>query len=231
MKNVIRYTIAFVILFFSFYCGFIDKYPVMVISFLSFVFLMFLYNLDKISEIRATKDGLELKAREIIKEAEITIEEMQDLGKTLIKTELSLIMRAGRFGGYSEEEKREVKQSILDILKELKVPEKEQSEIFDGDWNKFIAFDYVGGILGNGRMPQGLTEGEIEEWKALGELRFNGPTPPEKLEAFLDKCGCLSQERKEYIEDYKYFLTYKEHRRPDIWSNLDNWKPLVKGEL
>lgn len=226
MQNLLKYLVAFSILIFSFYCGYIGKIPIMIASSIIFIFLVFMYNLEKFSEIRATTKGFEAKTRDIIKEAEITIKELQNLGKTLVRTELSLVMRNGRIGGYPEDEKDKVKKSIINILNELNVPEDEQGKIFDEEWNRFIVFDYVMGILGNGRIPQDFTEGEKEEWKDLRQDILNDPPSPDKIEKFLVKCDCLSNERSELIEDYRFFLKEKEHRRPEIWKDHQYWEPL-----
>lgn len=227
--KIIQFILSYIILAFSFWSGYVGKLDVMVISFLAFILIVFVNNMDKISEIKATAKGIEAKTREVVAKAEVTIEELQNMAKILAKTELSLIIRSGRLGSFNAEERERVKDSILSILENLKVSKEEQDRILDTDWNKFIVFDYAHAILGRGHIPQGFSPEEIKQWEKLREGGVENPPSPNQIKEFLIEVGCLTEEREELIKDYEYFIKNKKHRRPEIWKDYLDWGPLKKN--
>jgi hypothetical protein len=230
LEKKVQLILAYGILFFSFVAGYNDKVGVMIVSFISFIFIMFINNLDKISEIKATAKGFEAKTREIVERAEITIEQLQKIALVLADTELSLISRSGRWGGFSEAEKEKHKNSILSILKQLEVPANEQEILLSHDWYKCIIHDYAFEILGGSSVPEGLTSDQIREWKELRSGGIENPATPEQIRSFLVKYNCMNPEREELIWDYEYFLQNKMHRRPEIWADHLHWGRLKKRE-
>ncbi len=82
-KKWIFYTLAFIVLAVSLWAGISKMNAVLIVGFLAFIFIMFINNLDRISEIKATGKGFEAKTREVIKEAEITIKDMQNMMKLI----------------------------------------------------------------------------------------------------------------------------------------------------
>ena len=210
-KKLILYTIAFIVLAVAIWAGISKINAVLIVGFLAFIFIMFINNLDRISEIKATGKGFEAKTREVIGEAKIIIEEMRNMMKLIAKVELSLLIRSGRLGGVPAEEKEILKNNVLDILTQLNIS-KEEQEIVLVEWNKFIIFDYVNCILGGPAIPSGVSEDVINQWKQLRRRGINDNPKPDELTTFLQSCGCLTDKRKELIEDYKYFIKYKKHR-------------------
>ena len=228
-KKLIFYTLAFIVLAVAIGAGFSRINAVLIVGFLAFIFIMFINNLDRISEIKANGKGFEAKTREVIEEAKITIKEMQNMVKLISTTELSLVMRTGRWGGYSDEEKEILKDNVLDILTQLNIS-KEEQEIVLVEWHKWIIFDYVNYILGGPTIPSGVSKYVINQWKQLRRRGINDKPTPDELTAFLQSSNCLTDKRKDLIEDYKYFIKYKKHRRPDEWHNRANWGVLGKND-
>jgi hypothetical protein len=214
------------ILCFSFWTGCQEKTSVMAISFIAFCMFFIINNFDKISELKISLTGLDAKMKETIIDAEIKIKELKNIGKILAETELSLLIRSGRWGSFSCEEKEKIKNSILDVLDQLKISKIEQNKILDGDWSQFIKYDYVRAILGNGRAPEKTNLEVTNKWKYLNN--FDNIPSPENILQFLSENGYLSEERKQYVEDYKYFVECKKHRRFEIWNNNQNWGVLKK---
>lgn len=225
--NIVQFILAYIILGFSFWSGYIGKLDVMIVAFISFILIVFINNLDKISEIKATAKGFEAKTREIVEKAEVTIEQLQKIALVLADTELSVVIRSGRWGGFTKEEKEKLKNSVLSILDQLKIPVSEQEKILDHDWNRYIIFDYAHALSGGSYVPDGLTSDQLKEWEALRSGGVNNPATPEQLKNFLEKYGYLNQEIEEFLKDYEYFLKNKKHRRPEVWKghlNLGQFK-------
>jgi hypothetical protein len=186
--------------------------------FLSLAFL-FVANLNKIKRASASKDGFEIEARETIKKAEITIQEMHELSKLVAQTALSLVQRSSRYGGYSEGEREIIKENVLRVLSQMGVKEKEQDKLL-AEWHEYTEIDYVLLILGN-QVPSKWLRQEYEKWKEMRkDLRINRPAPAE-IKKLLEENNALSELHSEAIKDYEYYIQHREHRRPEFWRNQE----------
>lgn len=203
----------FLILAFSFYSGFVGKDKVMVTAFLAFCLVYFINNFDKIAEIKASLTGLEIKARNIFDKAQATIEQLRELAKKFAIVQLALMVRSW---GYPFDKMEQDKDSILKTLTDLEISKEEQEAILEYDWNKEVLIRYVRCITGGDLIPSNCTNAEYKEWE---EIR-NNPPLPQVVENFLVKIGCLSDKRRELLEDYKYFYEHKKHRRINVWNTL-----------
>lgn len=206
------------------YSGFVGKTGVLTFGFLSFSALLFFANLGQISEFKASSTGIEAKTRNVIKRAENTISELKILAKTVAATSLSLVKRNGRMGGYSVEEEESIKKSVFETLSAIGVPENEFEAVL-GDWHTFTEFDYAHCILGATKVPKGADQAVITEWKSLRNGIVDIPSP-ETIETFLSKINCLDAERIEFLEDYRHYVKTRTHRRPEVWSEHENWPNL-----
>ena len=187
-----------------------------------FIALMFFANIDRISRIKATKEGFEAETREVINEAKNTIKELQEMAKLMATTELSLVMRSGRIGGYSEEEKEERRAVAIEILDQLKIPDAEKDKVLS-EWHKFVIVDYVHCILGRYKVPKDLTPAQTQKWNQLRQRGLDNPPAPDEVRDFLSSCNRLNNDVEELVRDYEHYLAHKAHRRPEVWRNHENW--------
>jgi hypothetical protein len=169
--------------------------------------------------------GQEVELSNVVAEAKSTIKELQSLSKIVASTTLSLIKRTGRLGSYSDEDEEYIKQSILDVLRQVGIPEQEQVELLK-EWDQFTRFDYALLILGGSEIPRDLTSEQQEQWKKLRSGGVWNAASPQAIEEFLKQCNRLSDEAKVLIEDYKYYLEHQAHRRPKVWKDRRNWSHL-----
>jgi len=227
--KITLYSIGFIVLGIALWAGIIGINPVLLTGSLAFMFIMFINNLDRISEIKASGKGFEARTREVIKEAKVTIKEMQNLVKIIVKIELSLVMRTGRFGSFSDEDKEKIKNDLLDILKQLQISMTEQQELLT-EWHNFEKLDYVHYILGGSQVPSGISNEYRSKWKVLRRRGFHDLPTPDELTNFLINGDCLTTKRKELIEDYKYYISNLHHRRPEIWHQREEWGVLNKQD-
>ncbi|WP_147289918.1 hypothetical protein [Crenobacter cavernae] len=205
--------------------GFLEHVEVMTAALFSFVALLITANLDRISEFKASSSGIEGKTREIIERAESTLFELQLLAKNIGGLTLSLVKRSGRLGGYGDDEQEDIKNSVLEVLRKIGIRDSEFPKIL-ADWDIFIEFDYANAILGGSMIPEGAGGAVLDEWKSLRHGGIARVPQPAEIRAFLDKHGFMSDDREEYLKDYEFFHTNKEHRRPEVWRNRQHWGPV-----
>jgi hypothetical protein len=63
------------------------------VSLVGSVGLLITANLDRLAEFKASKSGIEARTREIFARAEVTIDQLQRLAKTVASQSLSLVQR------------------------------------------------------------------------------------------------------------------------------------------
>ncbi len=185
-------------------------------------------NLDRLSEFKASAGGIEARTREVVNRAESAITELQVLALHSAKVSLSLAMRQGRLGGFSDDELERLKTSVLTNLSNLGIPEPKCQSVL-ADWNRVVEFDYAHHILGHSRTPENVSPEVLATWKALREGGIDSFPSRDEIEQFLHASQLMSPERVEYLEDYRYFKANHQHRRPEVWRERKNWSHLKKA--
>jgi hypothetical protein len=207
--------------------GVYDAPWVMSVSLAGSVALLIAANLDRISEFKASRGGVEAKTRDILAQAQSAISELQLLAQSTGELTLSLVKRSGRLGGYADDEAESIKQRVLDVLTKLGVRVNEHPEILE-EWHRFTEFDYAHAILGGNRIPGGVEAGVMADWNALREGGITRIPSPEEIRAFLEKHGLINVALLGYLDDYEYYRIHRVHRRPEVWSDRRNWGHLQK---
>jgi hypothetical protein len=180
-------------------------------------------NLDRISEFKASRAGIEAKTREVVNRAETAVEELRILAEQLGQLSLSLVKRQGRVAGYSDDEQESIRTSILDVLRTVGVPESTFPAILK-DWHRFTEFDYVHYILRGNLVPQGADVNVVEELKQLSHRGISNLPVPAEIREFLEKHSYLTPKVDELLQDYQYYRNHRTHRRPDVWRDRQNWR-------
>jgi len=218
--NIIYNIVSIALMVVCIFAGFKSHMPLAILCFLASMAFLFISNLKNIKKAKASKDGFEIEARELIEKAEVTITEMQDLAKLVSKTALSLIKRSGRVGGYSVEEQEALKESFLRLLSDLSLSDEDSEYVLE-EYNKFIEIDYVFLLLGT-HVPTNWPKEEQRKRKdMIKDVISNYPTP-EEIETLLERNSSLSDNHKEILEDYKYFRANRKYRRPEMISDYKN---------
>lgn len=207
--------------------GFLGHLSVLTVAFFAFIALLVAANLDRISEFKASRSGVEAKTREVIARAESTLSEIQLLARTVGEVTLSLVSRTGRWDGYSDDEEEAIKAMIVGVLKKIGVAESEIPKIL-ATWRTTIEFDYAHFVLGGSTIPDGATNDVIAEWKGLREGGFERIPTPEQLREFLVRHGFMNDHLQEYLLDYEHYRLHGEHRRPLVWKERKKWGRLRK---
>lgn len=177
-------------------------------------------NADRIRKFKLSADGIEAETRELMRETRDTLGELRELATIVATNTLSLVMRAGRFGTYTDAEKESVKEDVTRLLRKLGVEESKVVQTLD-DWHRFIEHDYRLIITGGNRVPTDLPQGMHGRWKEVRNGGVASISSPDEIEAFLRDAGMLTDERSELVADYRYFKERRQHRRPAVWFARD----------
>jgi hypothetical protein len=179
---------------------------------------LLLANIDSIKLFKAGATGVEAQMRDLVVEAEGKIEHLRELATLMAEMTLSLMKRAHRWKGYEYHEEKIITKRIEDLLNNLKVDEEERNLIFK-EFHQWEILDYAFWALGNALKPQDIKRDQQREFDELKDRGIHNPASPDQIESFYSKAGLLTPERKEILEDYRYYLKHFEHRRPDVWAN------------
>lgn len=93
--------------------GYLGNNGLLAAGIIAFIALLVAANLDRISEFKASRNGIEARRREVVARAETALSELQLLATQLAELSLSLVKRQGRLGGYSDGEEGEIRDSVL----------------------------------------------------------------------------------------------------------------------
>jgi len=125
----------------------------------SILIVILLRRQGKLEKLKFGRDGIEAtmaKAHEATEEAREATKEIKELMKATSVAVLGLIKRTGRMGGYTYDEKEQIKQDILTRLSEMGISEDELKTIEDNSrWHDYTACDYVFHILQGRHFPSG----------------------------------------------------------------------------
>ena len=221
MKTLFH-VLAFLVLLFTIWAGYTDREAVMGIGTVLVFGLLFFAYIDKIAKFKAGADGIEAETREVVKEARTVTKEIRELGKILVENQISHLIRHSRLGSFGEIEQENRKNDLLQTLRAIGVEDGEVDLILK-DWHTFTIRDYAYAILGEGQIPIHLGDDALADHKEMRERDLNHPPTPDEVEAFLTKYDLLTELRKEQLEDYRYYLENKEHRRLEEWENHNEW--------
>lgn len=228
-KNNILTFLALIAFGFCVYFGVSKSHQPMWILFILCLALLFFANLESIKRLKFNKSGFEAETREVVKEARNTIKELQDLSKIMASTTLGLVKRSGRWGGYSYDEKENIKKEILDVLERLGIFGNDiEMVVAESKWHKFTELDYVYHILGGNLLPEILSLPKISERQKLLSRDLNHIATPEELTQFFTHVGLLNNGVKELIKDYEHYIKFREQRRAEVWSNRGSWSHLLR---
>jgi len=153
-------------------------------------------------------------------EVEGIYQQVQNVAQVLTKATLATIQSSGRRGGFPANEGRELFEDLQGMLSGLNITEKEKAEI-ERLWHHYVHFDYTHVVLGGNTTPEGGTDAEIHEWKEL-RRRFDNPASPDELEDFLTRGNFMTNERRELLEDFRYYMQHHKHCRPDVFKKVQS---------
>jgi hypothetical protein len=209
----------------SAFYGINNNMPLALLYFFASMAFLFVANIERIIKDKAPKDGLEIEAIALIKKAEVTILEMQNLAKLVSKTALSLIKRSGRMDGYPEEEQEALKESFLKLLYNLDLSDRDIENVLE-EFNKFIEIDYVYLLL-ESHIAINWPKEELQKRREMIKNVTSICPSPERIKELLERNDSLSSVHKDILEDFRYFRKYNRYRRPEMISKYKELRKTI----
>lgn len=207
--------------------GYLGHMDLLIAGLFASLALLVTANLDAVAEFKASTGGIEARTREVVNRAEGAIAELRILALHAAEVSLSLAMRQGRWGGFSDEDLDRLKSSVMENLERLGIPSEQRALVFR-DWHRIVEFDYVHHILGGNRIPDNASAEQMTEWKSMRDGGFAKFPSPDELDCFFRKTGYWNSSLGECIEDYRYYIRERQHRRLDAWRDRMHWGHLKK---
>jgi len=189
------------------------------------VFCTLMGNADRFETVKFSLTGVETKAREVLRQAEVTQKAFQKLAAMTGELLIDLNAAQGRFAGSGEGEARDARKSrLLESLGDIGLSKQDLAKVADSDkaWN---IIDYANGILTSAGRK--IPDDRRGQWQAalapiMADGNFRSATP-EKLRDLLAEFAALDTDQAELIDDYRHYLKTGEQRRPDIWMQRYKW--------
>lgn len=168
--------------------GYLGHMDLLIAGLFASLALLVTANLDAVAEFKASTGGIEARTREVVNRAEGAIAELRILALHAAEVSLSLAMRQGRWGGFSDEDLDRLKSSVMENLERLGIPSEQRALVFR-DWHRIVEFDYVHHILGGNRIPDNASAEQMTEWKSMRDGGFAKFPSPDELDCFFRKTG------------------------------------------
>ncbi|WP_447988433.1 hypothetical protein [Achromobacter spanius] len=179
--------------------------------------LLLCANLDRIAELSASWKGVTAKTREVLKDAETAVSELQMLATQLSAISLSLVRRNGRMGGYTRQESEAFRDSILEVLRRLKIPADRIAETLT-EWHQFTEFDHVVSIANAASKYCAPTPEQQEIIRERLYVGLGHSPSPIDVRRILAEAKLTAPELDAAIEDYEHYVQHRQFRRPDVWD-------------
>ena len=170
--------------------GYLGHTDLLVSGLLAGLAILVVANLDRVSEFKASAGGIEARTREVVNRAEGAIAELRILALHVAEVSLSLAMRQGRWGGFSDDDLNRLSSSVVENLERLGIAEEQRRLVFK-DWHRIVEFDYAQHILGGSHIPDKASTEVMQEWRRLREGGFAKYATPDELESFLQSSGYM----------------------------------------
>ncbi|MEP9373540.1 hypothetical protein [Mesorhizobium sp. KR1-2] len=174
---------------------------------------------NDVVKFKLSGSGLEGEMREILQEARATVSQLHFLAEEFSKNILWSMQSHGRWGGTSPENQNNMRGNVISTLRNLGVREEKISEVVSVEY-PYIDFDYATYVTRS--LGGNLQDEERQKWNdffSADKRKGIGYEPkPDELEVFLKSVNLLEADTRERLEDYRYFLKHRKHRRPDQWD-------------
>ncbi|TIO74442.1 MAG: hypothetical protein E5X74_18750 [Mesorhizobium sp.] len=174
---------------------------------------------NDVVKFKFSGSGLEGEMREVLQEARATVSQLHLIAEELSKNILWSMQAHGRMGGTSPESQHEMRNKVIATLEALGVAKERIAHVVAVEY-PYIDFDYAHYVTRPLNMKvQDEDRIKWSEFFSSKKRKGIGFEPkPEELEKFLESVNLLDAETTERLEDYKYFLKHRKHRRPNEWD-------------
>lgn len=206
LRNVIS---LFFIIAPGFYFGYIGKPTEMGLAVVSGAVAAAFLNLDKIQRFKGA--GFEAEMKETVEEVYATVENLKKIVKPLIISLVTNLTHFGRAGSMTSYKKNELIKELKYIDKSLLNKDAEVDEVLE-DFYRYQTWDHLSRLI----REVGKENLDDEIKNKLNKIRdYDSNDYPSKS----DLMKIIGEEKisnniRELIEDYDFYLKNKEIRRP-----------------
>lgn len=165
---------------------------------------------------------LQAETREVTKEARDATGELRDVAKFLGAEVLKLLVGGGRWGSHGDSQKVfDRSEELLRHLTAMGLSEADVGEVKEGV-KPWVIVDYCGVIskLAQAKRNRGSDKIWNDFWRPWSET-INRPNP-DVLGAWLEENGWIDADIEEWLHDYRHFVQFGEHRRPEFFRDRDD---------
>lgn len=170
-------------------------------------------NIDKIQKFKGA--GFEAEMRRVVDEAYATTENLKEMTVPLVWSTMNMLNHLNRWGSIDFVEKNEMKDHIKSVVENFEIKDKRIMDTFD-KFQRFHTWD----------LYQKFTSTYIRETKQddlhllVNEIRdintIQYPSKEKIIKTLKIDETKLSQDLKNYLEDYVYYVKTGKLRRKDI---------------
>ncbi|MDP5136515.1 hypothetical protein ORJ04_11210 [Rheinheimera baltica] len=168
------------------------------------IFLAFA-NLEKFSEFKGA--GFEAKLREVVNEANATIENLKDVAKPLIETNLFALAKAGRFSGGAFGKDHELYDQLVELQAKIGL-DGEDLEKSKSTYLNIHAWDMVSELSGNIERG-GNDRFSILSRETIGTHNFDTAPDLVKFQHLVDGLDLDAKSKSQYNALLEYYAKYK----------------------
>lgn len=161
-------------------------------------------NLDKLQEFKG--GGLEIKLREAVNEAYVTIENLKSVSKPLLIATLNLLIYGNRWGGIGKKKNHDIWEMVNSTINSLDIQSDGEVEVARKAYISLNTRDLYQQFT--------LSIQDAELRKKLDQIFDLGKSvfPKENNVDNIVKITELSPDSKEKLNDYIYFLNNQKYR-------------------
>jgi hypothetical protein len=168
------------------------------------IFLAFA-NLDKFSEFKGA--GFEAKLREAVNEANATIDNLKEVAKPLIKTNLFALAKAGRFSEGAFNKNHDVYDQLAELQCKIGI-EGQDLEKSKSSYLNIHAWDMVSELSGNIERA-GNERFSVTSREAMGTNNFEVAPELKKFNQLVSGLELDEVSQKQYEALKKYYAKYQ----------------------
>lgn len=178
----------------------------------------FVGNFEHFESFKASPmSGIEARTRAVAERAENALNELHTLAELTGSLLVALIAGEGRWGGMDRSAKIEKKSQVFATLKSLGLSDDALARIEAAD-RDYDLYDYAYNVIRQFRQTyKEQSQTKLNEFISKSFRELKRPPDPDEIQSFLASLGPLDNDVLECMADYRHYLAFGKHRRPEQW--------------
>ena len=183
------------------------------------VILLMLAKMEQLTEVTAGVFSARSRIEQVIRDAKITLEQIQDLACEIVNASLIQMRCIGVIDGMPIVMYDEACTNLISSVERLNVSEEKINVLIRDELFKKVLCQYIGYIESeifnnNGEDVHKKFMNNINSIKdKYGSIQYKD------LKRIIDEVNCNSEIISELIDQYKFYIENMKHRRTEKWKN------------